>query len=346
MYQRGKVATSFPGSPPLPATLLASCGGKRRRPWERGWESRIKVGILVDTICRHFCFRQRRRQTSPVTNRPSEEQVTKEPLAKDNSEEGRNNEGLPGDSVNQIPDNASQRHNQDATNKWENNVTTCNPNSVVEIPASDVLKRTDDGQKLENMSMRSETSGSSSDNELKECSPRLDSQSELFVGIEHKKVPNAIEIPSGNLPPASEGVELSASRKDLMDDSCTPLLCTKPSLSLWRGHSTSKSNDTTRLPVHTEVQLSSADFSVAVRTYRRSTSQDYTKVDVLDHDEDEDHCALYGDISTSWSTSFWTQFTVLLQRTFKQSKPDILSKLNFFQVTLKSIIIHKVNNVN
>ena len=86
-------------------------------------------------------------------------------------------------------------------------------------------------------------------------------------------------------------------------------------------------------PVHTEARLSSADFNVAVVTYKRTTSRDYSKVDIHYHDDEEDQSALYSDISTSWATSFWTQFTVLLQRSFKQSKPDLLSKLDIIQVS-------------
>ena len=96
--------------------------------------------------------------------------------------------------------------------------------------------------------------------------------------------------------------------------------------------SISKSSHHDLSPVHTEAQvLSSTDFSVAVVAYKRQTSQDYTKVDVNAHDDD-DHSELYTDIPTSWATSFWTQFTVLMGRTFKQSKPDILSKLSLIQV--------------
>jgi hypothetical protein len=52
-------------------------------------------------------------------------------------------------------------------------------------------------------------------------------------------------------------------------------------------------------------------------------------LDIHDDDEDDDD---YSDVSTAWATSFWTQFSVLTERTFKQSKPEILSKLNFVQV--------------
>ena len=101
--------------------------------------------------------------------------------------------------------------------------------------------------------------------------------------------------------------------------------------SLSRSFSRSSHHDLT--PAHTEAQVvSSADFSVAVVAYKRQTSQDYTKIDVNVHDDDDDHSELYADISTSWATSFWTQFTVLMGRTFKQSKPEILSKLSLIEV--------------
>ena len=119
------------------------------------------------------------------------------------------------------------------------------------------------------------------------------------------------------------------------NESSTPLIQDpKPSKTLWKNvrGSFTKSSEALDPPVHTEARLSSADFNVAVVTYKRTTSRDYSKVDIHYHDDDEDQSALYSDISTSWATSFWTQFTVLLQRTFKQSKPEILSKLNFTQV--------------
>ncbi|XP_074625130.1 uncharacterized protein LOC141883522 isoform X2 [Acropora palmata] len=108
----------------------------------------------------------------------------------------------------------------------------------------------------------------------------------------------------------------------------------------WRSltRSISKSSHHDLSPVHTEAQvLSSADFSVAVVAYKRQTSQDYTKIDVNAHD-DHDHSELYADIPTSWATSFWTQFTVLMSRTFKQSKPDILSKLSLIQNIMLAVV--------
>lgn len=108
----------------------------------------------------------------------------------------------------------------------------------------------------------------------------------------------------------------------------------------WRSltRSISKSSHHDLSPVHTEAQvLSSADFSVAVVACKRQTSQDYTKIDVNAHDDD-DHSELYADIPTSWATSFWTQFTVLMGRTFKQSKPDILSKLSLIQNIMLAVV--------
>ncbi|XP_067048982.1 uncharacterized protein [Acropora muricata] len=108
----------------------------------------------------------------------------------------------------------------------------------------------------------------------------------------------------------------------------------------WRSltRSISKSSHHDLSPVHTEAQvLSSADFSVAVVAYKHQTSQDYTKIDVNAHDDD-DHSELYADIPTSWATSFWTQFTVLMGRTFKQSKPDILSKLSLIQNIILAVV--------
>lgn len=62
----------------------------------------------------------------------------------------------------------------------------------------------------------------------------------------------------------------------------------------------------------------------------------YKTLDVEDDEEEsgDEKEETYGHISTTWVTSFWTQFCVLLQRNFKQEKPEILSKLNLIQVKL------------
>ena len=141
-----------------------------------------------------------------------------------------------------------------------------------------------------------------------------------------------MEAPNGHVPSVSELTNES--------ESSNPLIATQkhpPSKSLWKSVRNSL-NDTASIgalpPVHTEARLSSADFNVAVITYKRTTSRDYSKVDIHYHDDDEaDQSALYSNISTSWATTFWTQFTVLLQRSFKQSKPEILSKLDIIQVS-------------
>lgn len=171
----------------------------------------------------------------------------------------------------------------------------------------------------------SETDSSSDtvDDGESEHTPTPDSRTELAP--EHEL---ANLIPNGNV--ESEANETS-----------TPLISTAKSSSSkipWRRTHSKSADDNLATPVHTEARLSSADFNVAVVTYKRSVSQDYTKIDVHDQDDDEDHSELYGDISTSWATSFWTQFSVLMVRTFKQSKPDILSKLNFIQVSRNSML--------
>ena len=51
-----------------------------------------------------------------------------------------------------------------------------------------------------------------------------------------------------------------------------------------------------------------------------------------DSDEDDGHKRFHLDHGDKWPTSFWTQFRVLTHRTFKQSAPIILSKLNFVEV--------------
>ena len=91
-----------------------------------------------------------------------------------------------------------------------------------------------------------------------------------------------------------------------------------------------------QLSVQLKTQVS-GDFSgVSVVPFARTVSREYAKVDMHDEEEEEDDdedSRKYGHISTTWVTSFWTQFTVLTQRTFKQSLPEILSKLNFIQVS-------------
>ena len=155
--------------------------------------------------------------------------------------------------------------------------------------------------------------------------PRPDSRTELVTEKEANMIPNG-DASSDN------------------HESFIPLIPNpkpSPSRTSWRGlkRSLSKNSDeVVHSSVHTEARLSSADFNVAVVTYKRSASQDYTKVDIHDQEDDEDHSAHYTDISTSWATSFWTQFSVLMVRTFKQSKPDILSKLNFVQVSKHSVL--------
>ena len=54
----------------------------------------------------------------------------------------------------------------------------------------------------------------------------------------------------------------------------------------------------------------------------------------ITHDDSEsrDGNEVFGHISTVWVTSFWTQFIVLAQRNFKETKPAILSTLNLVQV--------------
>jgi hypothetical protein len=51
-----------------------------------------------------------------------------------------------------------------------------------------------------------------------------------------------------------------------------------------------------------------------------------------DSDDDEEHKGFHLDHGDKWPTSFLTQFFVLSHRTFKQSLPIILSKLNLIQV--------------
>ncbi|CAB3976536.1 ABC transporter G family member 14 isoform X3 [Paramuricea clavata] len=58
-----------------------------------------------------------------------------------------------------------------------------------------------------------------------------------------------------------------------------------------------------------------------------------------DGDDDERHNGFHLDHGDKWPTSFWTQFFVLSHRTFKQSLPIILSKLNLVQNLLLAIII-------
>ena len=165
------------------------------------------------------------------------------------------------------------------------------------------------------------------------CSSDTDSSSEAV---------NKTLTTSEDLPDKEDALIPNGHAISETNESSIPLIPSpKPSsskISKLKRTLSKNSTDDVSCPVHTEVRLSSADFNVAVVTYKRSTSQDYTKIDVHDQEDDEDHSGLqYSDISTSWATSFWTQFSVLMVRTFKQSKPDILSRLNFVQVSRNSV---------
>lgn len=61
----------------------------------------------------------------------------------------------------------------------------------------------------------------------------------------------------------------------------------------------------------------------------QSTTEDVHQPDdeLSDWDDEE-----FEYIPTTWVTSFWTQFTVLCERNFKETKPAILSSLNIIQV--------------
>ena len=174
---------------------------------------------------------------------------------------------------------------------------------------------------------REDDSSSSSITELVDDTSNVPDDEE----ISKSPIPGDMEAPTGHAPCVSELADENESSNPLIESQKHA-----PSKSLWKSvrNSFNDTKSTDALPpVHTEAWLSSADFSVAVVTYKRTTSRDYSKVDIHYHDDDEDQSALYSDISTSWATSFWTQFTVLLQRSFKQSKPDILSKLDVIQVS-------------
>ena len=213
-------------------------------------------------------------------------------------------------------------------------------------PSLDVMDNNSDIAEKDNL--KSSATGdrnSELDDELSESAedtPRRDSRTELLRHEKHK-TENVNESPNGDVPSKVPEISLELSETN---ESSTPLLPSaksSPSKTLWRnvGGSFTKSSDDLP-PVHTEAQLSSADFNVAVITYKRSTSSDYSKVDIHGHDDDEHPSAQYSDISTSWATGFRTQFTVLLQRTFKQSKPEILSKLNFTQVCNGTAFIQRI----
>jgi len=217
-----------------------------------------------------------------------------------------------------------------AKQKDGQSTVTGNPLHKEEINKSDVPEK-----EFEKDTLKSSASieDSESDDGLSEAVDQNEVVTELLPHEKQKMEMGLNETPNGCAPSNVHETSLELSETN---ESSTPLIQNpKPSKTLWRNvrDSFTKSSEALNPPVHTEARLSSADFNVAVVTYKRTTSRDYSKVDIHHyHDDDEDQSALYSDISTSWATSFWTQFTVLLQRTFKQSKPEILSKLNFTQV--------------
>lgn len=68
---------------------------------------------------------------------------------------------------------------------------------------------------------------------------------------------------------------------------------------------------------------------------RRNSMEEIKRMmDDTDGDDDGEHNGLHLDHGDKWPTSFWTQLCVLSHRTFKQSLPLILSKLNLIQVSM------------
>ena len=180
--------------------------------------------------------------------------------------------------------------------------------------------------------LRAEMSQAVNQNVLND-SPRLDGEAKI-TSKEMLNMKKENKTVNGHVPSGINEVRLEVCER--IDGSNRLASSPKSSVSktFWKSRRGSLTKSSDLLPkVHTLARVSSVDFHVSVVTYMRSTSNDYSRIDIDDQDdEDEDYSSPYSDISTSWPTSFWTQFTVLLRRTFKQSKPDILSKLNFTQV--------------
>ncbi|KAJ7318635.1 hypothetical protein OS493_037751 [Desmophyllum pertusum] len=125
-----------------------------------------------------------------------------------------------------------------------------------------------------------------------EDTPRPESKAELLPD-ETQRIEKENQTPNGHVASGIDEVSLELSGAN---ESSTPLISSpkpSPSKTLWRNvrGSFTKSSDDLAPSVHTEARLSSADFSVAVVTYKRNTSRDYSKIDGHDHDDDEDHSA-------------------------------------------------------
>ena len=91
----------------------------------------------------------------------------------------------------------------------------------------------------------------------------------------------------------------------------------------------------------TVVYRSKQDITVHIDTsetnrhsIRRNSMEEIKRMmDNTSEDSDGNEERFHWDHNDKWPTSFWTQLYVLSQRTFKQSLPIILSKLNFVQVS-------------
>ncbi|XP_022797461.1 ABC transporter G family member 9-like [Stylophora pistillata] len=276
---------------------------------------------IQERIVQGWAERQKRRQKYPAisTEHGPRRSDTPSPIPQNDDKDRSQN--MPNETS---PKDGQQKATEELKNKEyvSGHCTTDDPEkenetsppadrsseSTEEMVAADCLNEQEDVLRLE------DEGGFSSVEMLEEEKERRSGNGHVPSGGD--------ELPSGT----SESSNLLASNP-------------KPSVSktLWRNVRDSFTKSSDHLPqVHSEVLVPAADVNVAVVSYKRSTSRDYFKVDV--HDDDEDHSALYSDISTSWATSFWTQFTVLLLRTFKQSKPDILSKLDLAQNLLLALI--------